>query len=101
MTRAAVPPEALRTLPKSIWIAGSTPVAIYHGTPIEIVRAMASEMEPADLSVPDAIQALLIGLAHRWGIVFAFPPGCGEETLAGLFVYALLDTGIGREIPCG
>lgn len=99
MNRSSLPLEALRSLPTAISIAGSAPVAIYRGTPVEIVRAMASEMEPSDLSVAEAIDALILGLARRWGVVLALPEGCGEDLLAGLFVYALLDTGIGREVP--
>lgn len=99
MNRSPVPTESLRSLPRTISITGSAPIAVYRGTPLEIVQAMASEMVPDDLSVTEAIQALIVGLARRWGVLLAFPDGCEEELLASLFVYALLDTGIGREVP--
>jgi hypothetical protein len=90
--------EALQALPKAIWMPGHPP-SIYRGSPLEMVHAMAKEMESSDLSVRETIQAILSGLLMNRRLFIALPNVKSDETLARLFVYALLGTGVGRKIP--
>jgi hypothetical protein len=87
-------------LPRAIWIHQEPEPAIYRGCPLEMVRAMAEEMNPC-LPPRDAIAALLGGLARnrRIHINLHGVEQLSEEGAAQMFVYALLDTGIARPLP--
>jgi hypothetical protein len=87
-------------LPRAIWIPATPEPAVYRGCPLEMVQAMAAEIEPPMLP-RDAIAALLGGLAKNRRIVINLQ---GVERLndakaAQMFVYALLDTGIAHPLP--
>ena len=82
-------------LPEAIWIAGEEQTtSIYRGTPTEIVKAMASEM--GDISIHGAVQQLCSALAQNRRVGIHLPLDLPEEQLAGLFVYALLDTRLAK-----
>ncbi len=92
-------PKALEGLPDVIWVPGSHPVAVYRGSPSDIVQSMASEMKPKGLPLRVTITAILTGLAKKRGIAIELPSEYPDDILASLFVYALLDTGICRRVP--
>jgi hypothetical protein len=85
-------------LPAAIWFpsAGDVP-AIYRGSPVEMVREMAEEMDEPVLE--DAVEKLLAGLAENRHVNIRLPSGLAEEARCGLFVKALLVSGLGREMP--
>lgn len=90
--------NAPRKLPVAIWIpTGRSVPAIYRGTPIEMVREMAEEMEETRLDV--AVSRILTGLSENRRVTIRLPSGLPEEALSGLFVHALLETGVGRALP--
>lgn len=91
-------PELLRSLPDIIWcpVRGSVP-HVYSGSPLQMVDQMAAEMGP-NVTRPQAIQALLLGLAFHRKIFIGLPELPTEE-LAGLFIYALLDRGVSYSNP--
>ena len=82
-------------LPASIWIPGDTEPSIYRGTPTEIVNAMAVEMG-GGFSLRDTVARLCSALAQNRRIGIHIPLDLPDEQLAGLFVYALLDTKLAR-----
>lgn len=89
-----------QSLPRAIWIHARPEPSVYRGTPLDMVRTMAAEMEP-QLSPRDAIVALLGGLSRNRRIHINLH-GLGtlnDEGAAQMFVYALLDTGIARPLP--
>lgn len=89
---------ALPKLPAAIWIpTGRSVPAIYRGTPIEMVREMAAEMEVSQVEV--AVKRILAGLSENRRVTIRLPSGLPEEALSGLFVHALLATGVGRPMP--
>jgi hypothetical protein len=65
---------------------------------MSMVRQMAVEMGP-DVSPIEAIGVLLGALAVKRNIVIGLARGVTDETLAGLFVFALLDCGVARPMP--
>lgn len=93
----------LNRLPAAIWIpaGGSEPsraeLSFYRGSPLEMVREMASEME--EVSLEAAVGKILMGLAKNRRIAIRIPQGLPDERLSTLFVFALLETGVGREMP--
>lgn len=91
--------EPPRRLPRAIWIAGSRPVAVYRGTPLEMVQAMGGEMEPTNLTVSEVVEALAAGLAENRGVLVKVSEEEPEDKIADLFVCKLLETGIGRPVP--
>lgn len=98
MIPTLVPIESLKTLPRAIWASGGRSPSIYRGSPLEMVRTMASEMVPFDLPSRYVILAILSGLKRNRGIDIRLPNVCNDEEFAALFVYALLDRGICRPI---
>lgn len=97
MIPAPVSETALQTLPDAIWIASkSGDLSIYRGTPLEIVRVMAAEMGDG-VSIRSAVRQILAALSKSRGIrVQLVTKGLSDEVLARLFVYVLLNTGVGR-----
>lgn len=90
--------EMVHRMPQAIWIphGGDLP-AFYRGSPLEMVQAMGAESE-CD-SVPHTVQVISAGLkANRW-VTITLPKNLPDAELAGLFVYALLATGIAQEMP--
>ena len=86
----------IEALPAAIWIAGEEQTtSIYRGTPTEIVEAMASEMGDG-LSVRSAVQQLCSALAQNRRVGIRIPLDLPDDQLAGLFVYALLDTRLAK-----
>lgn len=90
--------DVISKLPEAIWIPadGKLP-AIYRGTPVEMVREMAEEMEEPVLEA--AVGKILTGLSQNRRVNIRLPGGLHEEALSGLFVHALLATGVGRPLP--
>ena len=90
--------EMVHRMPRAIWIphGGDSP-AFYRGSPLEMVQAMSIETESD--SVKHTIQMITAGLeANRW-VTIRLPKNLPDDELAGLFVYALLVTGIAQEMP--
>jgi hypothetical protein len=83
------------TLPDAIWIPGHS-LAVYGGTPLEMVSAMAVEM--GGLTIPEAVENLLDALAANRGLIIGLPANAPDEDLARLFVTALLDAGFARSM---
>lgn len=98
MIATLVPAESLKTLPRAIWAADGASPSIYRGTPLEMVRAMASEMVPSDLSTRFVILAILAGLKRNRGVDIRLPDVRDEAEFAALFIYALLDRGVCRPV---
>lgn len=88
--------KRLGSLPHSIWMPGEPP-SVYCGSPKEMVSAMAQEMG-LDLSLREAVDRLCAGLAEHRRVVIGLPDDVPEDTLAQLFVCALLDTGMARPV---
>lgn len=86
--------ETLRALPIAIWMPGDPP-SVYRGSPEEMVASMAAEMGD-DVSVREAVNRLCAGLAAYRKVVIGLPEDVTDDTLARLFVFALLDTGMAR-----
>lgn len=86
--------EKIAALPASIWVPGEEP-SIYRGNPMEIVSAMAAELG-ADISVRDAVKQICMALAQNRNVGIRLPLDLPDEQLAGLFVYALLDTRLAK-----
>lgn len=80
-------------LPGSIWMAGP-PLAVYSGTPVEMVGAMAAEMGP-EVSVRDAVAVLTGSLTNREVVAV---PDVSDETLADGFIRRLLVSGTARPV---
>src|SRR5271155_1681899 len=97
MKAHAVDAEALKSLPDAISVERARQVYVYHGTPVEMVRQMASEMGP-NVTVHNAIGTLLTALYRNRGVLIAIPEDAPEEIVAAVFVHALLDTGIFKPI---
>jgi hypothetical protein len=92
-----IEPEALRGLPRTISMGGTKHVSVYHGTPLEMVRSMASEMG-LGTDVHEAVSTLLDALGRNRGVLIAIPEDAPEDVVATLFVYALLDSGVSRAV---
>ena len=87
-------PKTLDQLPRSIWIP-SPENTIFRGSPTQII----DEMSPPILrsrSLRRKVKHLLDNLAKKRALVIGLPTDVGEDVLAGLFVFALLDTGIAK-----
>ncbi len=89
--------ETLRALPRSIWMPGEPP-SVYHGSPAEMVASMAREMGD-DVTVREAVERICAALATYRKVVIGLPEDVPDDTLARLFVFALLDTGMARRLP--
>lgn len=86
-------------LPDAVWVPNAKGLpAVYRGSPLDMVRAMSAEMHP-NLEPRDAIQAILGGLARHRGVHIRLQPDADTNTLARLFLFALLDQRILRPIP--
>lgn len=91
-------PPNIAHLPAAIWIlAGGSMPAFYRGSPLEMVRSMAEEMDAPSLEV--AVGTILAGLAKNRRVTIKLPPGLPDEKLSRLFVFALLETGVGKPMP--
>jgi hypothetical protein len=86
--------EKLRALPQSIWLPGEPP-SVYRGSPPEMVASMAAEMGE-DITVREAVNRLCAALAAYRRVVIGLPEDVPDDTLARLFVFALLDTGMAK-----
>jgi len=85
-------------LPVAIWIpTGTDTPAFYRGSPLEMVRSMAAEMRTPSLEA--AVGKILHGLAMNRGVTIRLPSGLSDEALSRLFVFSLLETGVGQEMP--
>jgi hypothetical protein len=84
----------LRALPQSIWMPGEPP-SVYHGSPTEMVASMAAEMGDG-VGVREAVDRLCAALAAYRRVVIGLPDDVEDDTLARLFVFALLDTGMAK-----
>ena len=94
----AVGRGALSKLPHAIWIpAGGNEPAFYRGSPLEIVQEMADDMQAPSLEA--AVGVILEGLAKNRRVTILLPKGLQDEALSRIFIYALLETGVGREMP--
>lgn len=88
----------IKSLPEAIAMSSDEAVVnVYRGTPVEMVRQMAREMDPP-LSVSKAVEALLTAIGFKRGILIAIPEDCPEDLLCALFVQALLDTGVSQPV---
>lgn len=90
----AVDPNALVNLPRTIWMAGQSDISVYRGSPLEMVHQMAAEMGSA--SVHETVGVLLTSLYRNRGVLIAIPEDAPDEVLSALFVFALLNTGVGH-----
>jgi hypothetical protein len=87
----------LRALPQAIWLPGEPP-SVYHGSPAEMVAEMAREMG-TNVTVREAVERLCAAIATYQHVVIAIPGDVPDDTLARLFVFALLDTGMAKRVP--
>ena len=89
---------SLKDLPRAIWLPSlrGNPVC-YQGSPLEIVEEMACGMK-LGLGVHDAIDLLLRSLADERGINIKLPDNISEAVRASGFVYALILSGVAREM---
>jgi hypothetical protein len=71
------------------------PPSVYSGSPAEMVASMAAEMG-RDVTLREAVRRLCAGLAAYRKVVIGLPEDVSDETLARLFVFALLDTRVAR-----
>lgn len=87
------PPLRLDTpIPSALWFKGMGLPTVYQGSPVEMVRAMATEMGP-EVTPHDAIDFLCSHLA-RSRRVYIRVPDAPVEVRANLFVRYLLATGV-------
>lgn len=93
----ARPVVASGGLPRAIWMSGPTP-SVYAGTPVEMVRAMAKEMDPA-LLPKEAIQILCVALRYTRDVRIRLTWTASEEKLSEQFIRGLLGCGVGRVVP--
>lgn len=90
-------------VPKAIWMPspfrGGVPDC-YHGTPLEMVEQMAQQMNPG-IDVHEAIDVLIEALAQDRDlhIELQAPSNTPEDVRAGMFVLALMLTGVAEEMP--
>lgn len=96
MKASPVMPDALRGLPSAITMSAD-PMAVYYGTPIEMVKQMAAEMGP-NVGVRRAISTILTALYRNRGVLIVIPEDAPEEVVAAIFVYALLDSGVSKPV---
>lgn len=91
------------SIPKAIWMPspfrGGVPDC-YHGTPLEMVEQMAQQMNPG-IDVHEAIDVLIEALAEdrHLQIELRAPSNTPEDVRAGMFVFALMLSGVAREMP--
>ena len=88
-------------IPDTIWMPAGEEPSVYSGTPVEMVEMMAEEMSenPTEaLSIREAVDNLLFGLAANKGVLIGLPPDLPEEDLARLFVQSLLKAGVAKPI---
>lgn len=84
-------------IPPAIWASGPEGPLVYRGKPIEMVREMASELGP-EVTPTQAINLLTVQLASQGRIRLTVTGDPPEDILAGIFVYALLQSGILRPV---
>lgn len=97
MTALATPTA---TIPDSIWMPGGEEPSVYRGSPLEMVRTMASEMGLAE-DTRSAVTSLLDALASNRHVKITIRGSnhLDERTLAQAFVQALLVSGLARPLP--
>jgi len=91
------------SLPRAIWMPSPFREGLpdcYQGTPLEMVEQMASQMHPS-LDAHGAIDVLIDALAEERDlhIELQAPPETPEDVRAGMFVMALMVTGVAQEMP--
>jgi len=86
----------LMALPLAIWMPGEPP-SVYHGSPEEMVASMAREMGE-DMTVRETVDRLCAALAAYRHVVIGLPEDVEDDTLARLFVFALLDMKLARPL---
>ena len=74
------------------------PPSVYRGSPEEMVSSMAREMGDG-VTLREAVERICAGLAAYRRVVIGLPDDVADDTLARLFVFALLDTGMARTVP--
>lgn len=97
MNTTTITQTSLQELPGVIWMPGDPP-SMYRGSPLDMVKAMGEEMEPKDLAPREVIETLVAGLLRGRGVYIALPNVKSDETLARLFIFALLDLKIGKRM---
>jgi hypothetical protein len=98
MTSRVVGKESLANLPKAIWLAlGPKELLIYRGEPLEILHGIACGMG-LNVSVREAIETLSEAILEKRRVSIEMPDGITDEALAKLFIFALIDTGIGKPL---
>ena len=80
-------------------MAGTDPVAVYLGSPVEMVRQMAEER--GETARRGAVETLLTALCRHRRIAIALPEDVPDDMLATIFVYAQLKTGVSKPVPQG
>ena len=86
----------LDSLPKAIWCAVDGIPSVYHGTPKEMVAQMFRELALSSSHLP--LEDMVTELAGYYGIHFTGLEGVTVDTFAGIFVFALLQQGIGKTL---
>ncbi len=85
-------------IPSAIWSPGRPLPYVYRGTPVEMVKQMASEMGDG-VTANQAMDALLEGLARSGRLRLRIVGDPPENIRAGIFVYSLLQHGICHPMP--
>ncbi len=98
MTHPSLRLTAPESLPDAIWMPSGSDLAIYRGSPLEMVRSMAAEMGD-DITVRDAVRHLVGGLLESRQILLRLDYRKSEDELAKSFVGLLVLSGVGRPIP--
>ncbi len=98
------PKENLRAdrLPRAIWMPAHQRdlPSCYQGTPLQMVQEMARYMKPG-LGIHDAIDLLIRSLADERDVRIELV-NQGEvtkEAQASMFIFALLYSGVAKEMP--
>jgi len=91
---------SLENLPTAIWVPAEVAnltdrlPGVYRGSPVEMVQAMAKDNGYSTQRA--VIKHYIDVLAQDYKIGIRLPGAASDEDLARLFVYALLDVGVGR-----
>jgi hypothetical protein len=90
--------KILEEIPPAIWSPGQPLPYIYRGSPLEMVKGMASEMGPG-VTPDQAMNRLLAALASSRKLHICIAGDPPEHVKASVFVYALLQHGLLRPMP--
>lgn len=88
--------EIQRKLPRAVWVPSGSH-RIYRGAPVEIVQDMAGQLQTG-LTFRQALTRLVSELEASREIRIELPWEEEDAVLSSLFLYALLDLGIGYEV---